>query len=82
MHGHTDAETVNQLAFNQQWHYALNITGEGEAAMSQDDRLTGVERLRVRGLKAVRFCATLHNAINQFFIPDAYSGPFALKMAA
>jgi len=24
----------------------------------------------------------LHNAINQFFIPDAYSGPFALKMAA
>ena len=50
--------------------------------MSQDDRLTGVERLRVRGLKAVRFCATLHNAIIQFFIPDAYSGPFALKMAA
>jgi hypothetical protein len=27
--------------------------------MSQYDRLTGVKRLRVRGLKAVRFCATL-----------------------
>jgi len=91
------------------------------------DRLTGVKHRRVRGLKSVRFCATLkavgvnlfraaavrrarnraavtgpgskprfsrflsrlkdpitamHNAINQFFIPDAYSGPFALKMAA
>jgi hypothetical protein len=27
--------------------------------MSQYDRLTGVKHLRVRGLKAVRFCATL-----------------------
>jgi hypothetical protein len=27
--------------------------------MSEYDRLTGVKRLRVRGLKAVRFCATL-----------------------
>jgi hypothetical protein len=98
-----------------------------EGTMSQYDRLTGVKRLRVRGLKAVRFCATLkavgvnlfratavrrarnratdtgpasksrfsrfvsrvkeqmttmNNAINQFFIPDAYSGPFELKMAA
>ena len=98
-----------------------------EGTMSQYDRLTGVKRLRVRGLKAVRFCATLkavgvnlfratavrrarnratdtgpasksrfsrfvsrvkeqmtamNNAINQFFIPDTYSGPFELKMAA
>jgi len=30
-----------------------------EATMSQYDRLTGVKRLRVRGLKSVRFCATL-----------------------
>ena len=29
-----------------------------EATMSQYDRLTGVKRLRVVGLKAVRFCAT------------------------
>lgn len=27
--------------------------------MSEYDRLTGVKHLRVRGLKAVRFCATL-----------------------
>jgi hypothetical protein len=30
-----------------------------EGAMSEYDRLTGVKRLRVRGLKAVRFCVTL-----------------------
>lgn len=30
-----------------------------ESTMSSYDRLTGVKRLRVRGLKAVRFCATL-----------------------
>ncbi|MCP4622954.1 MAG: transposase [bacterium] len=33
-----------------------------EATMSQYDRLTGVKRLRVRGLQAVRFCATLKAA--------------------
>jgi len=30
-----------------------------EATMSEYDRRTGVKRLRVRGLKAVRYCATL-----------------------
>lgn len=33
-----------------------------EATMSQYDRLTGVKHLRVRGFKAVRFCATLKAA--------------------
>ena len=33
-----------------------------EATMSQYDRLTGVKRLRVRGYKAVRYCATLKAA--------------------
>jgi hypothetical protein len=28
----TDIETVNQLAFNTQWHYALNITEESDSA--------------------------------------------------
>jgi hypothetical protein len=28
----TDVETVNQLAFNIQWHYALNITEESDSA--------------------------------------------------
>ena len=30
-----------------------------EATMSEYDRRTGVKQLRVRGLKAVKFCATL-----------------------
>ena len=33
-----------------------------EAAMSEFDRKTGVKHLRVRGLKAVWFCATLKPA--------------------
>lgn len=38
-----------------------------EAAMSQFDRLTGVKRLRVRGLEAVRFCVKLKaTAVNIF----------------
>jgi hypothetical protein len=32
MHDLTDAETVNQLAFNQQWHFALDIPSESDAA--------------------------------------------------
>ena len=31
-HDLTDEETVNQLAFNIQWHYALNITDESDSA--------------------------------------------------
>jgi hypothetical protein len=31
-HDLTDEETVNQLAFNIQWHYALNITSESDSA--------------------------------------------------
>jgi hypothetical protein len=32
MHDLTALETVNQLAFNQQWHYALDIPSESDAA--------------------------------------------------
>jgi len=31
-HDLTDDETVNQVAFNTQWHYALNITEESDSA--------------------------------------------------
>ena len=31
-HNLTDEETVNQVAFNIQWHYALNITEESDSA--------------------------------------------------
>jgi len=32
-HDLTDEETVNQVAFNTQWHYALNITEESDSAI-------------------------------------------------
>jgi hypothetical protein len=32
VHDLTDEETVNQVSFNIQWHYALNITEESDAA--------------------------------------------------
>jgi hypothetical protein len=38
-----------------------------EATMSEYDRRTGVKHLRVRGLKAVRFCATLKAAAVNIF---------------
>jgi len=31
-HDLTDAQSVEQLAFNIQWHYALNITEESDSA--------------------------------------------------
>jgi len=42
-------------AFKQRYRMRSGV----EATMSQFDRLTGVKRLRVRGIKAVRFCSTL-----------------------
>jgi len=41
--------------FRERYRWRAGIEG----AMSEYDRRTGVKRLRVRGLKAVRFCATL-----------------------
>jgi hypothetical protein len=45
----------NTEGFKDIYRYRAGV----EATMSSYDRLTGVKRLRVRGLKAVRFCATL-----------------------
>jgi len=42
-------------AFQDRYRWRVGI----EATMSEYDRRTGVKRLRVRGLKAVRYCATL-----------------------
>jgi hypothetical protein len=41
--------------FRQKYRWRAGV----EAAMSQYDRLTGVKRLRVRGMKAVRFSAVM-----------------------
>jgi len=49
--------------FKNKYRYRSGV----EATMSQYDRRTGVKRLRVRGLKAVRYCATLKaTAVNIF----------------
>ena len=53
----------NSEAFKERYRWRAGI----EATMSEYDRRTGVKRLRVRGLKAVRYCATLKAlAVNIF----------------
>jgi hypothetical protein len=42
-----------------------------EATMSEYDRRTGVKHLRIRGFKAVRFCATLKAVGLNIFRPTA-----------
>lgn len=49
--------------FRDKYRYRSGV----EATMSQYDRRTGVKRLRVRGLKAVRYCATLKIAAMNIF---------------
>ena len=49
-------EATEQFADIYRWRAGV------EATMSQYNALTGVKRLRVRGLKAVRYCATLKAA--------------------
>jgi len=46
-------ERTNEFKERYRWRAGV------EATMSELDRRTGVKRLRVRGFKAVRFCATL-----------------------
>ena len=48
-----DYEQTDEFKDRYRWRAGI------EATMSEYDRRTGVKRLRVRGLKAVRFCATL-----------------------
>jgi len=49
--------------FKDRYRYRSGV----EATMSQYDRRTGVKHLRVRGLKAVRYCATLKAAATNIF---------------
>jgi len=48
--------------FTQQFIDTYRWRAGVEATMSQYDALTGVKRLRVRGIKAVRYCAVLKAA--------------------
>jgi hypothetical protein len=49
MHDMTDAQTLEMLAFNQQWHYALNVRQEDEAYLC--DKTLRNWRSRVVGLQ-------------------------------
>ena len=53
----------NSEAFKERYRWRAGV----EATMSEYDRRTGVKQLRVRGLKAVRYCATIKAlAVNIF----------------
>jgi len=60
-----------------------------EASMSEYDRLTGVKHLRVRGMKAVRYCATLKAAGLNIFratavrkARNAFTGAYGNRIGA
>jgi hypothetical protein len=57
MHDLTDLETVNHLAFNEQWHYALDIPSESDAAKYMCPKTLWTRRQEVtdHGLDIVLF---------------------------
>ncbi|MBD3794185.1 MAG: transposase, partial [Campylobacterales bacterium] len=56
--------------FKDRYRYRSGV----ESTISTYDRITGVKRLRVRGLQAVRFCAVLKAAGVNIFRATAYRG--------
>ncbi len=63
-------------AFKDRYRWRAGI----EASMSEYDRRTGVKRLRVRGMKAVRYCAVLKaiglNLYRATAVRKAFHDPF------
>jgi len=68
MHDLTDLETVNQLAFNQQWHYALDIPSESDAAkyMCPKTLWSRRKQLTDQGLDTVLFQRVTHKLARVF----------------
>lgn len=68
MHDLTDAETVNQLAFNQQWHYALDIPAESDAAKYMCPKTLWSMRKRVtdQELETILFQQVAHKLAQVF----------------
>jgi len=68
MHDLTDLETVNQLAFNQQWHYALDIPSESDAAKYMCPKTLWSRRKQVtdQGLDTVMFQQVCHKLARVF----------------
>lgn len=72
MHDLTDAEAIEQFAFNIKWHYALNITGSSDQAsyVSLKSLWNMRKLLTEEGLHAVLFdkvCQKLANIFNVDF---------------
>lgn len=68
MHDLTDLETVNQLAFSQQWHYALDIPSESDAAKYMCPKTLWSMRQKVtdQGLDTVLFQQVSHKLARVF----------------
>ena len=68
MHDLTDLETVNQLAFNQQWHYALDIPSESDAAKYMCPKTLWTMRKKVtdQELDTVMFQQVAHKLARVF----------------
>jgi len=60
-------EQTDEFKDRYRWRAGVESTG------SEYDRKTGVKHLRVRGLKAVRFCATLKAIGVNIFMATALS---------
>jgi Transposase DDE domain/Transposase domain (DUF772) len=70
MHDLTDAETVNQLAFNQQWHYALDIPSESDAAKYMCPKTLWSRRKQVtdQELDTILFQQVTHKLVRVFAV--------------
>lgn len=68
MHDLTDLETVQQLAFNQQWHYALDIPSESDASKYMCPKTLWSRRKEVTdlGLDTVLFQQVTHKLARVF----------------
>jgi len=73
MHDLTDLETVNQLAFNQQWHYALDIPSESDAAKYMCPKTLWSNRKKVtdQELDTVLFQEITHKLAKVFEVDTA-----------
>jgi IS5 family transposase len=69
MHDTTDPQTLEMLAFNQQWHYALNVRQEDEAYLCDKTLRNWRNRLIAQGLEKELF-AKITAALAKYYKVD------------
>jgi hypothetical protein len=69
MHDTTDAQTLEMLAFNEQWHYALNVREEDEAYLCDKTLRNWRNRLVALGLEKELF-AKVTGALAKYYKVD------------